>query len=325
MFTDDTICFVDSHAHLQLAPLYDQRETALFNARVSGVHTIVVNGVCPGEDWSLVETLCLESSSNSLQLVPSFGLHPWWIEKLLEKDFDETALISLCDDVSLQLRQKLSELTSACVGECGLDKNVKKRVNIDAQETILRVHVQIAIEYQRPISLHCVGSWGRLYDIVEELNLSFQGENQVNCDKSYPGDSKLRHGVGFCVVLHSCNKIPLNMCTRFLQLSTLSIYYSFNGRQIDNKVAEVLKVIPPEYLLIETDCPDQMPVIGPSPDVDFFAHNDTKKELHDVCNEPANIVSTCQKISHLLDLSCNEVAAITAHNAKRVFATVSTH
>lgn len=333
--TVSSVIFVDSHCHLQLDPLFDCTNEVLRNAATSNVRALVVNGVCPGQDWERVDNLC-SCPRDGIKLMPSFGLHPWWIEQMLSEEQSADPIATLCSHLSQQLREKLEALPNAGVGECGLDKVIRKRVSLDAQESVLRCHLHLAVKFQRPISLHCVGAWGRLFDIVEGFESHRAEEKGVEHRPEVLSDMK------FCVVLHSCNKMPIDMFRRFQRLNT-PVYYSFNGKQLDGEVAKLLAVIPQNRLLIETDSPDQMPVMASPlavsttislPDIadsnccpgtaalplpPSAQQMESRWALNIKCNEPANIRITCQGVSAILDQSPDEVAYVTTCNALLAF------
>ena len=408
---------VDSHAHLQLDPLFGQIGVALNNAVTTRVHAIIVNAVCPGVDWERVETLSSSSLvAQSPLLIPSFGLHPWWIGEMLKatetlpSDSNE-AITALCSDIKKQLTQKLIDIPLAGVGECGLDKIIKKTVSLATQESLLRCHLEVAMEYERPASLHCVGAWGRLFDVLMALDAKYRlrtcqdQQEKMGDDPVQAVPLQRSEGLKFVVVLHSCNKMPLDMCSRFQRLRNIPIYYSFNGKQLDDQVGKLLAEIPRDNLLIETDSPDQMPTtisatsttpsttmasstgtassiniisiptsrstavpatVAPTHPHTFTSAVITSKQmtalsaatastgittrsastttspplsaptiihenvpavqsvtftpLREVCNQPANIVITCHRVSALLDECSSVIANVTTRNAMLVFA-----
>ncbi len=85
----------------------------------------------------------------------------------------------------------------------------------------------------------------------------------------------------------------------------LGLYISIAGTvtfKNAEKLRGVVKAIPDDYILIETDAP----YLTPEP-------------LRGKRNEPAFIVNTAQKIAELRDVSFEDIARITALNAKRLF------
>lgn len=338
---------VDSHAHLQLDPLHDHTEVALSNAASRHVIAIVVNAVCPGEDWRRVEALVAMTSGpdacsapHGPLLIPQFGLHPWWIDKL---DGSSTATVesvsALCNHLKEQLEHQMISFPMCGVGECGLDKCIKKRVSLEAQEAVLRCHIEVALKYRRPITLHCVGSWGRLFDILSEFADSPHLRLKANCDEKKVAvetetisDENIVAEVSdleFCVVLHSCNAMPPDMQVRFQTLKNIALYYSFNGKQLEAPVTKLLESIPRDKLLIETDSPDMMPPqdactsFGTScnedQDTEVIQKNYISTSLNYSCNEPANIFRTCMRVSALLGESCTDIAMETTRNALFAF------
>lgn len=77
-----TICLFDNHCHLQLDTLFSRVENILKNVcqhsvkyHVAKIH---VCGVCPGSDWDRVSELSQRCPDI---IIPSYGIHPWWIIK----------------------------------------------------------------------------------------------------------------------------------------------------------------------------------------------------------------------------------------------------
>ena len=89
------------------------------------------------------------------------------------------------------------------------------------------------------------------------------------------------------------------------ELMKLGFSFSFGGvvtfKNAKN-VQEVVKNLPPERILLETDCP----YMSPEP-------------FRGKRNEPKNVVYVADKIAKLRELSIEEVARITTQNAERLF------
>ena len=109
--------------------------------------------------------------------------------------------------------------------------------------------------------------------------------------------------------------MSVDMLKRFELLKCISVFYSFNGLQLDENVAKLLSEVPRHKLLLETDSPDQTPKTDFSPPCCLSAMT----SLTDVCNEPANIVRTCAGVSALLDESFASIANATARNSLLTF------
>lgn len=260
----------DAHSHLQLDSLYSRFDRIVETARRTGVSKCCVCGVSPGDDWTKVINLYERQPDF---IVPNFGLHPWWIDQLPT-------------DPSINWQQSLEQTLQAYsgtgVGECGLDKVIKKRVSLEVQEAILIDHISLASRYNRPLTLHCVGAWGRLLQVLES-----QTKDQ------YPSS----------IVLHSCNSLPVEMVTSFLKLP--NVFFSFSGSITGKeKTCQLLRSIPLNALLLETDSPDQTP-------------REVSARLS--YNEPAVLRVVLAMAAKELGIGRSELAAITRENTNRAY------
>ncbi|CAM9292862.1 unnamed protein product, partial [Ectocarpus fasciculatus] len=230
------ISYFDAHCHLQLDPLWEHRDQVINKAKSASIVGICVAATTPGEDFLRVEELYLE---NKDFVTPCFGLHPYWIHGY----FNTTKLIT-------ELTYMLEKHPRAGVGECGLDKRItinKKSsltaapVSLDFQKRIFIAHLDIAIQYNRFIVCHCVGSWGALYETILS---KYREVRRSDAALLWPP-----------VILHSCNGISIDMAQLFTA-NIEHIFFSFSAGHISPKLCELIQCIPREQILIETDSPD---------------------------------------------------------------------
>jgi TatD DNase family protein len=141
----------------------------------------------------------LSSSSQlgaSTTVVPCFGIHPWFISELEPthwelrpmEDDDASRITEEKDPQQqrpqwwLDLRQQLIDHPHAMVGELGLDRfhyttlikddgttGQALSAPIDTQLQVLEYQLELAIQYQRPVSIHCVHAFGMLLDSLRKL------------------------------------------------------------------------------------------------------------------------------------------------------------
>ena len=318
----------DSHCHLQLPACYEEVNALLQRAVDEGVIGLSICGTCPGmysrsllliqfsvftvvnlmthfvtgEDWRRVERLCNERSSNRCLIVPHFGLHPWFISQHLSTLTEHSYATS--NDVQYwepELVRLLLAYPSAGVGECGLDKGIKREVSTSQQVDILRRHIVIAAQYHRILTLHCVRMYGTLLDTLTDYL-------QPNTT-SDPILLRPR-----AILLHSCNYLPAEMVSSFLStLGDTEVYFSISAppKTPSSKFVELLRSIPLDRLLIETDSPDQL---------SYLFRGDSSNSTRSI-NEPALIKYSCAQLARCLDLSPRELAEITTSNALRLFCT----
>lgn len=88
----------------------------------------------------------------------SAGLHPWYADQLSP------------DALSLQLDQLAANPNMVSVGETGLDKVCA--VPFQLQQDIFKLHLQKAVEKNKPVILHCVKAWDEMIEIVSGYRLT---------------------------------------------------------------------------------------------------------------------------------------------------------
>jgi len=205
--------YIDAHNHA-----YDERfggksQELLRVCETQGVGISIVNGACP-KDWDDVRQL----AKSSQIVLPSFGVHPWYINDLPSDWFD--TLVTFLNS------------TPSCIGEVGID-GWRKEFDPDLQEGIFIRQLVLASERNLPISIHGLRRWGRLLEILQR----------------FP-----RPQCGF--LLHSYGG-PKEMVAAFTKLGgyfSCPGFFLKPGREMKLKVFEDL---PADRLFLETDAPDQ--------------------------------------------------------------------
>lgn len=168
----------------------------------------------------------------------------------------------------------MKEKECSAIGEIGLDYHWDKD-NKDRQQEIFQRQIGFAQELGKPIIVHTRDAIGDTYDILKR--------NQC------PG------------VLH-CYSDSAEMAREFVKLG---YYISISGTvtwKNAKEVHEVIRTVPLDRLLIETDCP----YLTPAP-------NRGKR------NEPANVVYTGKKICEELGLEEEELKMVINENYHRLF------
>lgn len=234
-------------------------------------------------------------------VIPNFGLHPWFIHERTPSWL-------------ATLKEYLAATPSAAVGEIGLDKGyVGKQIDFSDQAEIFRQQLQLAKELKRPASVHCVRAFGDLLDILKSTG-------------PFPAGLVLHSYLG------SAEMVP--------ELSELGAYFSFSGFLMsmkESKARKMVKSIPRERILLETDAPDARPTVCDSLFLVERAVNE-KKQLTDgngddgsdakrntssqperTLNHPANIHHVLAYVAHLLEVEEKELAEISYQNAVRLF------
>lgn len=210
----------DSHTHLQDTRVWNNLDVLIERASEAGVSALVCCGSCE-DDWGRV----LEISQKYPQVIPAFGIHPWYISERSNQWHEK-------------LEKILIEVPHAAVGEIGLDHTIENR-NDEEQKSVFTNQLQIAIRLKRPVSIHCRKAWQDLLSSLKKVN----GLSDGGAVHSYSGSPDI---------------IPE------LVKYGLSVSFSGSLTYENNRKARrsVIKV-PLQKLLIETDTPDISPQSRP--------------------------------------------------------------
>lgn len=214
------------------------------------------------------------SSLNSIKMAQVFpfmyasaGFHP----------HNASAFTSLDEIRSFAKMPKVVAL-----GEMGLDfhYNFSPR---DVQEEVFKAQLTLAPELDMPVIIHCREAVNEVYTILKAANLQRENPGVMHC---YSGD--------------------LTMAEKFAEMG----YFLGIGGPVTYKnaknIKEVVKHIPLEKLLIETDAP----YLAPEP-------NRGKR------NDSSNLQYIANAIGELKNISAEDVAKTTMENGLRLFAGIS--
>ncbi|MDA3799796.1 MAG: TatD family hydrolase [Kiritimatiellae bacterium] len=265
---DEHIKYFDAHCHLQDPKFGNDISNVVMQMRNSSVSNVVCNGTSE-KDWVDVK----EIASKYDEVLPAYGIHPWYLK-------------DVSDDWKDKLVCYIESHDYSSVGETGLDKNVSDGSSYELQKKMLCEHLEIANKLSKPISLHCVKSWGLL---MESIN---------SCSK-----------IDVPIVFHSFSGSKDVM----KQLTKHNAYFSFSGtitQHNNRKARDVLLDVPLDRLLIETDSPDLLP------DRQLLIANGIS-ELQ--CNSPSNVVLIADFIAKELNMPPAELLARLESNFRKVF------
>ncbi|MBI3399734.1 MAG: YchF/TatD family DNA exonuclease [Deltaproteobacteria bacterium] len=194
----------------------------------------------------------------------AIGVHPHDAQAAGEEAFSE-------------IKELSSHPRVVAIGETGLDYHYEHSPK-DIQKEVFIKHIQLAREFNLPLAIHSREAQNDTIDILKGEGVQDIGG-----------------------VLH-CFSGSYEMARKCLDMG---LYLSFAGVVTFPKasnVHEVVKRIPMEKILVETDCP----YLAPEP------HRGKR-------NEPYFVVETAKKIAEVKGLSYEDVARITTLNAKDLF------
>ncbi len=259
--------YIDIHSHLNLSPLLENAEALVVRMREKGIGTITV-----GTDLATSQK-AIETAEQFPDIVvgATVGLHPNDNE---EEVFD---------------MEKYRELAQSpkvvAIGECGLDyfrlpAGEKAATVIGRQKELFKKHIELAVELKKPLMLHCRPSKGTMDAYEEALEILSEHQNLTCNFHFFVGDVSI------------AKKIVAQGWT-----------VSFDGpitfaRDYD----EVIKFLPLESLMAETDAPFAAPL-----------------PYRGKTCEPWMVEEVVKKIAEIKGESLETVQKVLLENASRVF------
>ena len=256
--------FIDTHAHYDDERYEDDRTQVLSDVVASGVG-LVIN---VAQDVRTTR-FGMEMAGKHPYIYSTAGIHPHEAQSATEEDY---RLLAEWSHPSNAARNKI-----VAIGETGLDYYYDFSPR-DVQKENFTRHIRIALENQLPLVVHDRDAHQDCLDLLVAEG-AFAGKVVFHC---YSGSLE------------------------FAQiLAERGCYFSFGGAitfKNAKKFPEILRGIPEDRLMLETDCP----YMTPEP------HRGTR-------NTSAYIPLIAGKMAEILGKSLSEVEILTTANAKRFF------
>lgn len=280
----------DSHTHIHFPAYEKDRDEVIKRAQAASVKIITV-----GTNLETSQGAIAISEKYPEDIWATVGFHPahisappseahgtsegravwYWDKQELRKPIREEFHIT--DFKELAQHSKV-----VAIGECGLDyyRIRKDDAGIkDGQKKAFAEQIELAHQLQKPLMIHCRPS--------------------KNSDDAYNDLLPLIKDFNLPKVIHFFVG-SLNITKKLLEEGC---YFTFGGvisfvRDYD----EVIKFLPIENILLETDAP----YVAPEP-------------YRGKRNEPAYIIEVAKKIAELKNISVEEVIKKTTENTKRIF------
>jgi TatD DNase family protein len=279
--------YIDTHCHLNFN---DYKEDALEIAKktlLADTEMIVVGSM-------------LRTSARAVDFAEKFskgvysaiGLHPCHlINQVVENEKDEDdkyKFIAQAEVYKEEDYQKLIDSSNkvVAIGEIGLeyfrlpgDKKELDRIK-ELQRQVFKQQLNLAKKNNLPIIIHCRDAHDDLYSILYDFiegKIPLEDWGVIHC---FSGDYELAK-----------------------KYNSLGLKISFTGLiTFANQWDEVIKKIPLEKIMVETDSPYLSPI-----------------PYRGKRNEPLNVKEVVKKIAELKGLRVEEVAKTTYNNAKKLF------
>ncbi len=193
----------------------------------------------------------------------ALGIHPNDVYDVSEEQW--ATLATLARDAKV-----------VAIGETGLDYHYD-RSRTEAQKTAFVRHAELAQALNKPLIVHCREAYQDMFPLLEGLGSSVRGV--IHCFSGGLAEAE--------------------------QLTKAGWYLGIDGPVTYPKsqtLCDVVRSVPLERLLLETDCPYLPP-----------------QQYRGQRNEPAYLPQIAAKIAELKDIAAEEVGRITTKNAQTLF------
>lgn len=254
----------DTHAHLDMGAFDADRDEVLKRAFDAGV-VLIVNpavGLKSGEE-------IIKLSEREPRLFAAVGFHPHDVTGVTKADVDKLAKLA-------------SHKRVVAIGETGLDF-YRDRSPRDTQLQVFGWELELSRDLKLPIIVHSreaeKDTLALLHRFIPNTSASEKTPGVIHCFSGTSGTLKEYVTMGLCI--------------------SVGGYITFST---STKLYEVLKEIPEDRLLLETDSP----YLAPHP------HRGRR-------NEPAYLVETVKLLAKVRGVSPEILARKTTENACRLF------
>src|SRR4030043_146177 len=269
------LSLIDTHCHLEMDEFSPDRDEVIKRAKDAGIEAIITIGSdLKGNIGGL------ELSNKYDSIYSSLGFHPHDAKDFTEDIFNQIKIwvtLYRMRDARCKMQDLNSELNPkvVAIGEIGLDYHYDNSPR-EIQKDVFMRQIQFAKEINFPVIIHSREAKRDTLEIIKESGIN---KGVLHC---FSGD--------------------IDMAERAM---AMGFYISIAGPvtfKNARKPKEIAKMIPDDYLLIETDAP----YLTPEP---FRGRR----------NEPSYIVHTAKAIAELRGITLEDLSRITTINAKRLF------
>ncbi|MBQ6518598.1 MAG: TatD family hydrolase [Anaerolineaceae bacterium] len=253
---------IDTHCHLDLPDFDEDRHEVLQRARNSGFEAFLI----PGIELKYMGDI-IGLAENDPDIYFASGIHPNNAAYLIP-DWAEAV--------------RLNALHPKCraIGEIGVDY-YREYCPHDIQRDVFAQQLDLAADLSLPVIIHCRAAYEDLWPILS---------------------SWLKSGHGRTGVLHAFDE-TVEAATAAVELGMkIGMGGPYTYRKKNERRFEIVKALPLQSILLETDCPYLSPI----------PHRGER-------NEPSFAALTLAKIAELKGISFEEADAQTTKNARELF------
>lgn len=270
----------DTHAHLDHELFNPDRDEVIKRALENGIKKIITVG-CDLQE--IKEAVALAEKYENIYV--AIGFHP----DNCNTDNCVDTVHGTCIAEKIEEIKTLAKHTKVvAIGEIGLDYFRVEDNNVKSvQYKLFIAQLKLAQELNLPVVIHCRDAYDDLLSIL-------QNNNKKDLSRRMTGIKGVIHC--FCGTREHAK-----------QLLEMGFHISFTGnityfKKDDAELLQVVREIPLERVMIETDCP----FLSPTP------HRGKR-------NEPMFVKYVAEKIANVKGVSIDEVERVTDGNAEKLF------
>ncbi len=265
---------IDTHAHLNFKDFDNDYLEVVKDSIKNGVEVIINIG----SDFKTSEKAIKIAGENGI-CYASVGIHPIHTDRVGRMKEEE---------IFEKLVNLAKEKKIVAIGETGLDyyhlpaEQGKRDKVTQAQKQLFQIHLNLARKIDLPLILHCRDAYKDLLQIINETVKQWNNETMRGVVHCFCGD--------------------LETAQYFLDLG---FYLGFTGMITypgNENLAQVIREIPLEKILVETDCP-------------YLAPQEKRGER----NLPYYVRYVIEYITQVKGLKFEEVERETTKNAAKLF------
>jgi TatD DNase family protein len=297
--------FFDAHTHVQFSG-YDSdgdadRAAVLARAREAGVWMINVGTQI---DMSRAAVELAEREQEAARrdghgesgVFAAVGLHPVHTsqshhdENELGGGSAAKAFTSRGEAFDIEEYRRLAlHKRTVAIGECGLDyfrfnDNEPREEQVRKQKEAFIAQIQLSLDVKKPLMIHCRNAFADLIEVLNFYKGKFDNPGVIHFFTGSADDARALLDLGFSFTFGGAITFPPR-----------------KGKTVGD-YDEVIKLIPADRILSETDAPYLAPA--------------TKRGKR---NEPAYVVEVVQKLAELKNVSADEMKQQIWENARRIF------
>jgi TatD DNase family protein len=260
-----TFSLVDTHAHLDMKEFDPDRIEVIHRAEEAGIRSIISVGIDLASSFKAINL-----SQSYEGVFATTGFHPSKAQEVTPQDLAE-------------LEKLANHPRVVAIGELGLDYHYQP-VDKDAQKRLMRWQLELAQRLELPAIIHCrEAEEDMLSDLANWSSTNQRASNQA------PG------------VIH-CFNGNSEIAQKYLKMGFYISIGAYIGYPSAKHLCNVIRSIPLDRLLIETDCPFLPP-----------------QRYRGQRNEPAYIPFILQTLEDITDSTKESIAHKTTENANQLF------